>query len=117
MASAEMDFDGALGWPVGPVAEGFHVAVEELLNTVRWLNAVGSTGIMRRAFLEASSFSRHRVAFGQPVACFALVREQLAVMMTEEQATLASTMALTGMLTRLDEGRADEWWQEPSGSW
>ena len=65
MASAEIDFDGALGWPIGPVGEGFHVAVEELLNTSRWLNAVGSTGIMRRAFLEAASFARHRRAFGR----------------------------------------------------
>ena len=108
MASAEIDFDGALGWPIGPVGEGFHVAVEELLNTSRWLNAVGSTGIMRRAFLEAASFARHRRAFGRSVASFPLVREQLALMKMEEQAALASTMALTGMLTRLDEGQADE---------
>ena len=108
MASAEIDFDGALGWPIGPVGEGFHVAVEELLNTSRWLNAVGSTGIMRRAFLEAASFARHRRAFGRIVASFPLVREQLALMKVEEHAALASTMALTGMLTRLDEGQADE---------
>ena len=108
MASAEIDFDGALGWPIGPVTEGFHVAVEELLNTSRWLNAVGSTGIMRRAFLEAALFARHRAAFGQPVGSFPLVREQLAVMKTEEQAALSSTMALTGMRTQLDEDRADE---------
>ena len=108
MASAEIDFDAALGWPIGPIAEGFHVAVEELLNTSRWLNAVGSTGIMRRAFLEATSFARHRLAFGQPVGSFPLVREQLALMKAEEQAALASTMALTGMLTQLDEGQADE---------
>jgi hypothetical protein len=107
MASAEIDFDGALGWPIGPVGEGFHVAVEELLNTSRWLNAVGSTGIMRRAYLEAASFARHRLAFGRPVGAFPLVREQLALMKAEEQAALASTMALTGLLTRLDEGRAD----------
>ncbi len=108
MASAEIDFDGALGWPIGPIAEGFHVAVEELLNTSRWLNAVGSTGIMRRAFLEATSFARHRLTFGQAVGSFPLVREQLALMKAEEHAALASTMALTGMLTQLDEGQADE---------
>jgi alkylation response protein AidB-like acyl-CoA dehydrogenase len=108
MASAEIDFDGALGWPIGPTDEGFHVAVEEILNTSRWLNAVGSTGIMRRAFLEASSFARHRVAFGRPVCSFPLVREQLAVMKSEEQAALASTMALTGMRALLDEGQDDE---------
>jgi alkylation response protein AidB-like acyl-CoA dehydrogenase len=108
LASAEIDFDGALGWPIGGVEEGFHVAVEELLNASRWLNAVGSTGLMRRAYLEASTFARHRQAFGQAVGSFPAVREQLAVMKVEEQAALASTMALTGLLDHLNGGQASE---------
>ncbi len=84
------------------------MAVEELLNTSRWLNAVGSTGIMRRAYLEASGFARHRLAFGRHIGSFAAVREQLAVMKVEEQAALASTMALTGLLDRLDHDEATE---------
>jgi acyl-CoA dehydrogenase len=108
LASAEIDFGGALGWPIGPVDEGFHVAVEELLNTSRWLNAVGSAGLMRRAYLEASAFARHRRAFGSAIASFPALRGQLAVMKVEEQAALASTMVLTGLLDRLDQGRATE---------
>jgi len=108
LASAEIDFDGALAWPIGGVEEGFHVAVEELLNTSRWLNAVGSTGLMRRAYLEASTFARHRQAFGQAVGAFPAVREQLAVMKVEEHAALASTMALTGLLDHLNSGQASE---------
>jgi hypothetical protein len=108
LASAEIDFDGALAWPIGGVEEGFHVAVEELLNTSRWLNAVGSTGLMRRAYLEASTFARHRQAFGRAIGSFPAVREQLAVMKVEEQAALASTIALTGLLDRLDSGQACE---------
>jgi alkylation response protein AidB-like acyl-CoA dehydrogenase len=106
MASAEIDFDGALGWPIGPLDEGFHVAVEELLNTSRWLNAVGSTGIMHRAYLEAASFARHRTAFGQPISGFPLVREQLALMKAEGYAALSSTMALASLLARMEEGNA-----------
>jgi len=108
MASAEIDFDAALGWPIGTVEEGFHIAVQDLLNTSRWLNALGSTGIMRRAFLEASSFARHRLAFGRPIDSFPLVREQLAVIKSEEYAALSSTMVLTALLGRLDESVADE---------
>ncbi len=108
LASAEIDFEGAGGWPIGPVEEGFHVAVEELLNTSRWLNAVGSTGIMRRAYLEASTFARCRPAFGRAIGSFPAVREHLAVMKVEEQAALASTMALTGLLDLLDRHRATE---------
>ena len=108
MASGEIDFDGALGWPIGPVDEGFRVAVGEVLNTSRWLNAVGSAGIMRRAYLEASSFAAHRRAFGVPVASFPLVRAQLAEMKADGAAALSSTMALASMVARLDEGSADE---------
>ena len=57
LASAEIDFENALGYPIGELNEGFNIAVTELLNTSRWLNAVGSTGIMSRAYLEASSFA------------------------------------------------------------
>lgn len=108
LASAEIEFDGALAWPIGPPSEGFHVAVEEFLNTSRWLNAVGSTGLMRRAYLEASSFARYRCAFDRPVGSFPAVREQLAIMKAEEHAALASTMALTGLLDRVDRGDATE---------
>ena len=108
LASAEIDFTDALGWPIGPVDQGFRVAVEELLNTSRWLNAVGSTGIMRRAYLEASSFARHRQAFGRAVSSFPLLREQLARMKAEEYAALSSTMALAGLVARTEEGQADD---------
>lgn len=108
LASAEIDFDRALGWPIGPVEEGFHVAVEELLDTSRWLDAVGSTGIMRRAYLEASSFASHRNAFGRRIRSFPTVREQLAVMKSEEYAALSSTLALTGLIDHLDRGLADD---------
>lgn len=108
LASAEIDFNDALAWPIGALDEGFHVAVDELLNTSRWLNAVGSTGIMSRAFLEASSFALHRTAFGVSIASFRAVREQLARMKLETSAALASTFALTELVGRIDEGMATE---------
>ncbi len=108
LASAEIDFDGALGWPIGPVGDGFHVVVEELLNTSRWMNALGSTGIMRRAVLEATAFARHRRAFGTPIASLPIVREQLAVVKAEERAALSSTMLLTGLVERIDGGQASD---------
>jgi alkylation response protein AidB-like acyl-CoA dehydrogenase len=108
MASAEIEFDGALAWPLGPLDAGFKVAVEDLLNTSRWLNAVGSTGIMHRAYLEAAAYARTRHAFGVPIATFPTVAETLAVMRTEEAAALASTLALTGLVDALDRGQATE---------
>ena len=108
LASAEIDFEGALAWPIGQVDEGFHVAVEELLNTSRWLNAVGSTGLMHRAYLEAAGFARHRSAFGRTIGSIPIVREQLAWMKVEEYAALSSTIALTAMVERIDRDEASD---------
>jgi acyl-CoA dehydrogenase len=107
LATGEIEFDGALAWPIGAIEEGFRIAVEELLDTSRWLNAVGACAIMRRAYLEAASFARHRSAFGHRIARFPLVRQNLARMKVEEQAGLASTMELTWLIDRIDRGDAD----------
>jgi acyl-CoA dehydrogenase len=108
LASGEIDFDNALAYPIGELDEGFASAVSELLNTSRWLNALGSTGIMSRAYFEASSFAHHRQAFGSPIENFDSVREQLALMKIELAASLASTMALTELVAKIDEGVASD---------
>ncbi|MGC1238823.1 MAG: acyl-CoA dehydrogenase family protein [Acidimicrobiales bacterium] len=108
LASGEIDFDNALAYPIGELDEGFAIAVSELLNTSRWLNAIGSTGIMSRAYLEASSFAHHRQAFGSTIVSFDAVREQLAMMKIEVAASLASTMALTDLVAKIDEGTATD---------
>jgi acyl-CoA dehydrogenase len=106
LASAEIDFANALAWPIGDVSDGFKVAVSDLLNTSRWLNAVGSTGIMSRAHLEASSFARHRRAFGSSINAYPGVREQLAILRVEAAAALASTLALTDLVGKVDSDSA-----------
>ncbi len=107
LATAEIEFEGALAYPIGALENGFEIAVGVVLNTSRWMNALGAAGLMRRAYLEAAGFARHRVAFGRPIGAFPLVRENLAVMKAEEHAALASTMALTGLVDALDRGTAD----------
>jgi acyl-CoA dehydrogenase len=108
LATGEIDFDGAVGWAIGAPEDGFRIAAGTILNTSRWLNALGSTGLMRRAYLEAASFARERSAFGQRVADFPLVRENLAVMKVEEAGALASTMELTSLVERIDTGAATD---------
>jgi acyl-CoA dehydrogenase len=107
LATGEIEFEGAVGYALGPLEEGFKTAVG-VLNTSRWLNAVGSAGLMRRAYDEASSFARERTAFGRPIVEFPLIREHLAVMRAEADATLASTHELTELVARIDDGSASE---------
>ena len=108
LATGEIEFEGALAFPIGALEDGFRIAAGTILNTSRWLNAAGSTGLMRRAYLEASAFARERVAFGRPIAEFPPVRESLAVMKAEEQAALVSTEELTALVARIDDGDATD---------
>jgi acyl-CoA dehydrogenase len=107
LATGEIEFEGARAYPLGSLEDGFRTAVG-VLNTSRWLNALGTTGLMRRAHLEASSFARERVAFGRRITDFPLVRENLAVLKAETDGSLASSLELTGVVDRIDRGEADE---------
>ncbi len=108
LATGEIEFADALGFPLGALDEGFRIAAGVVLNTSRWLNAFGSAGLMRRAYLEAARFARVRTAFGKPIGAFPLVRENLAVMKAESQAALASSLALTDLVARIDDESASD---------
>jgi acyl-CoA dehydrogenase len=107
LATGEIEFEGAPAYPLGPLEEGFKTAVG-VLNTSRWLNAVGSAALMRRAVDVASEFAVEREAFGGPIARFPLVRENLAVMKSEAAAALASTRCLTELVACIDDGEASD---------
>ncbi|HEU0303146.1 MAG TPA: acyl-CoA dehydrogenase family protein [Gaiellaceae bacterium] len=102
LATGEIGFDGALAYPIGAVEEGYRIAIGVVLNTSRWLNAVGSAAVMRRAYVEAAAFARERVAFGRPIVEFPLVQETLAVMRTEAEAALASALEVTRVVGSAD---------------
>lgn len=106
MASGEIDFEGALAWPIGRLDEGFKIAVGIVLNTSRWMNALGNAGAMQRAWLEASAYARSRTAFGRTIGQYPLVRETLARMKTEAAATLVATMDIVDLVDAMDTGRA-----------
>jgi len=99
MASAEIDFTDSVAYLVGGIDDGFKIMVTGMLNSSRWLNAIGNVGIMRRAYVEAANYAAVRTAFGQRIGDFPLVRSQLATIKAEWLAALHSTWALT----QLDE--------------
>jgi acyl-CoA dehydrogenase len=108
LASGEIDFESALAWPIGPVEHGFRTAVGIVLNTSRWMTAVGDAGIMRRAVLEAYSYARHRQAFGRPIQEFPAVRHTLADMAATSAGALHLVFALTGLEDRIDASTASD---------
>ena len=107
MATGEIDFDDAIAFPVGDPRDGFRILVSEVLNTSRWVNALGSTGAMRRCYLEALSYAQTRHAFGRPIVDYPMIRETLAVMKSEEAAALSSTLYITHLVDRIESDVAD----------
>lgn len=65
-ASAEVEFDAALAWPIGGEGRGIATIIE-MANHTRLDCASGSAGIMHGVFSEALHHARHRHAFGKPL--------------------------------------------------
>lgn len=63
----------------------------EMLNHTRFWNAVGSLGIMRRAYMEAAVHAARRRAFGRPLDALPMVRERLVWLTVDLEATTALT--------------------------
>jgi acyl-CoA dehydrogenase len=110
LATGEADFDGALAEPLGLLHRGFKNLISIVLDTSRVHNAVAACGAMRRAYIEAQTFARHRVAFGLPIIEHPMVQERLARMKVLTAAALSTTfriLALSDRLERADEPDAD----------
>ena len=101
LPTAEVDFQDALGYQLGSPEEGFRVMMGVIINTSRLGVALGSCGIMRRAWVEALHYARAREAFGRRLIEFPAVREQLAEMRALSVAGLSSTLFLAALEDRL----------------
>jgi len=106
MASAEVDFNGALAEPAGPLEAGFKNLMGIVLDTSRVHNAVAACGLMRRACIEARSYARHRTAFGKPIMEHAMVAQILARMEVITSAAVSTTFRILAMSDRLATGKA-----------
>ncbi|TNE92461.1 MAG: hypothetical protein EP330_02050 [Deltaproteobacteria bacterium] len=104
MASAEVDFEGAIGVPVG----NFKKTVEVVLNTSRLFNAICSSGAIHRAAREAEAYAKTRIAFGQPILAFPTVARIVARLKCEAYAARSLTFLLGHLSDRLSTGKAGE---------
>jgi hypothetical protein len=108
LASAELDFQDAVAYPVGAIERGFKTVVELVLNTSRLMNAVACAGVMRRVYIEAGGYACHREAFGETIANFPMVQEALADIMSEYYAATTSSFYIAYLLDKIETGHASE---------
>jgi len=77
LPTAEIDFEGATGWAIGPMDEGFKTLMNYVINVSRIHNAANACGFLHRAFLEARNYARQRETFGRPLIASPLIQETL----------------------------------------
>lgn len=108
MASGEADFVDAVAYHMGEVGHGFKHMMELVINTSRLYNAVGCSGVARRAYVTAQLYAKHREAFGQPVLNYPLMQEHLANMRADLQAMTSGTFYLVANQDAIERAEADE---------
>lgn len=90
LPTAEITFDGAEAWPLGPLDRGLANVVAAVLTPSRLTVGLASAAFMTRAVREAAGYAHLREAFGQPLEAFPMVQAQL------EDLTLAAQRTTAG---------------------
>ena len=90
-ASSEVEFDGTLGWLVGPEGRGV-ATITQMVNATRLDCVLGSASGMRQGVAQAIHHAKHRSAFGRLLVDQPLMANVLADLTLESQA--ATHMAL-----------------------
>jgi len=101
-ASAEVEFDRALAWPVGPADRGI-ATILEMVQYTRLDCVIGSAGIIRAALASALHHARQRTTFGRRLAEHPLMANVLADLALESEAALLLAM----LLARASEADAE----------
>ena len=86
-ASSEVEFAGALAWPIGATNRGI-ATILEMVQYTRLDCVIGSAGIMRAAAAWSIHHARHRSAFGRLLADQPLMTNVLADLALESEASL-----------------------------
>jgi putative acyl-CoA dehydrogenase len=101
-ASAEVEFDGTLGWRVGPEGRGI-ATILEMVTVTRLDCVLGSAANIRAATAQAIHHATHRRAFGRPLREQPMMLAVLADLAVEAEAGTALAVRLA---STLDTGEA-----------
>ncbi|MFT2016221.1 acyl-CoA dehydrogenase family protein [Streptomyces sp. 796.1] len=106
-ASAEIEYEQAVGWVVGEVGRGVRTIVE-MVNMTRLDCVIGSAAGMRAGLRQAVHHAAHRRAFGAALIDQPLMRHVLADLAVESEAATAVALRLAAALDRAEAGDAEE---------
>jgi acyl-CoA dehydrogenase len=105
MASGEVTFSNTFAHLISGPGKGF-IHMTEMLNLTRVWTGLGSAALMRRALLEAETHARGRLAWGQALDSFPLMRQMLLDLTLESESCTALLFFTVETLQRADDGEA-----------
>lgn len=106
-ASAEIEYERAVAWPVGELGRGVRTIVE-MVNMTRLDCVIGSAAGMRAGLRQALHHTAHRRAFGAELIDQPLMRNVLADLAVESEAATLLAMRLAAALDASEAGDASE---------
>lgn len=106
-ASAEVEYDGALAWPVGELGRGV-ATILEMVSATRLDCLIGSAAEIRQAAVEAAHHADHRQAFGGLLSGHPAMAAVLADLAIESEAATVLAIRLAGAADRAARGDEQE---------
>ncbi|MGK7311364.1 MAG: acyl-CoA dehydrogenase family protein [Candidatus Longimicrobiales bacterium M2_2A_002] len=94
LATAEVTFDGALAWMVGPPGRGVGFLLRHVLTPSRFACVLFSAAALRRAQRLATSYAEFREAFGRAIVDYPLVQRDLDAIEKARRQALAVSFEL-----------------------
>jgi putative acyl-CoA dehydrogenase len=106
-ASSEVEYEGAVAWPVGEAGRGVRTIIE-MVSSTRLDCILGSAATIRQAVTEAAHHAAHRQVFGRTLAEQPAMTAVLADLALEAEAATLIAMRLAGAADRATRGDAAE---------
>lgn len=107
MASGEIIFEGALGYPFGDVGAKANPGLRQMMDQVvmsRLSHGVRAAGMMRRCLNEALVTAQNREVFGEVILKKPLLRRQLLKLIVPTEQSLSMFMHVASQLHAADQG-------------
>lgn len=103
LPTGEIQYNGALAYPVGPAGKGVNVAVGIVLTLSRLEIGIACAAFMLRASREANLYGDFRTVFGKKVKDYPLSARTLKRIENAAQRTTAGSFKIYELFLRLDQ--------------
>lgn len=103
LPTAEIDYQGALAYPIGPEGRGVAIAVGIVLTLSRLEIGIASAGFMLRASREAELYADFRTVFGKKVNEYPLAASKLNALKHQAHRATAAAFMIYDLFLTLDK--------------